>query len=176
MQKYNKISKLRRKYPWLTILLDSLLIIAVFFTISWYQNRGTLAADGKVAPDFKLQNLKGDFVELSSMKGKKVLVYFFAPWCRICSLSSGNLNNLRASRDIEELEILIIGLSWESVDELIKFAEKQGFTSPVLIGTSKQLEDYKIKGFPTYFVIDEDGRVIHRSVGYSTEIGLRVRT
>jgi peroxiredoxin len=173
---FKKISTLRKQHNWLTIVFDSILIITIFILISWFQNRGTLAADKKPAPDFTLQNLKGDFVQLSSYKGKQVVVYFFAPWCSICKLSSGNLNNLRASRDPDELEILIVGLSWESVDEVVNFAKNQKFTSPVLLGTQKQIQDYKIKGFPSYFVIDKEGRVVHRSVGYSTEIGLRLRT
>ncbi|HHL31381.1 MAG TPA: TlpA family protein disulfide reductase, partial [Oceanospirillales bacterium] len=118
----------------------------------------------------------GKNYQLSQFKGKKVLIYFFAPWCSICHMSGGNLNALRAARSDDELAILVVGLSYQNNAEIHQFAEDLELTMPVLLGTGKQMSDYKIKGFPTYFVIDEEGRVSHRSVGYSTELGMRLRT
>ncbi|VAW33543.1 hypothetical protein MNBD_GAMMA01-1699 [hydrothermal vent metagenome] len=161
---------------WLAITIEAAIIILVLLLFSWYQNRGTLAADGKLAPDFILQSLAGETYQLSKLKGKKVLIYFFAPWCKICHMSGDNLNDLRAAITDAELEILVIGLSWEFAGELQDFANDLELTMPVLYGTEKQMIDYQIKGFPTYFVIDAAGKVIHRSVGYSTELGMRLRT
>ena len=91
-------------------------------------------------------------------------------------MSGGNLNALRKARSEEDLEILVVGLSWEHEQEILEFKNDLELTMPVLIGSEQQMQDYKIKGFPTYFVIDEEGKVTHRSVGYSTEMGMRLRT
>lgn len=160
----------------MTLLLDCVFIIVVFLLISKFQNKGRLVSQNLMAPDFNLLDLQGNQVTLSNFKGKTVVLYFFAPWCQICQLSSDNLNDLRQSRDKNELEILIVGLDWNKAEEIELFAQQQQFISPVLYGTQQQILDYNIKGYPTYFIINKEGRVIHRSVGYSTEIGLRLRT
>lgn len=176
MNSFTKAVKSLKKHKWLSILLEVIIIVLLLMLFSWYQNRGTLAAGGKQAPNFELQSLNGETYQLSEFKGKKVLVYFFAPWCSVCHMSADNLNDLRKARTDNELEILVVGLSWQSKHELQQFADELELTMPVLMGTEKQMSDYQIKGFPTYFVIDEDGKVTHRSVGYSTELGMRFRT
>ena len=176
MNSLKNIVKYVKKHKWASILFEAAIIVLVLVLFSWFQNRGTLSADGKMAPDFNLQSISGESYQLSQLKGKKVLIYFFAPWCSICHMSGGNLNALRKARSDEELEILVVGLSWEFEGEIQDFANELELTMPVLYGTNQQMTDYKIKGFPTYFVIDEEGKVVHRSVGYSTEIGMRLRT
>ena len=176
MPKFKKLVKYVKDHKWASILFEASIIILVLVIFSWFQNRGTLAADGKMAPDFVLQTTDGQTVHLSDFRGKKVLIYFFAPWCSICHMSGGNLNALRKAREKDELEILVVGLSWEFKEEIKEFKDELELTMPVLIGSDQQMLDYKIKGFPTYFVIDEEGKVTHRSVGYSTELGMRIRT
>ena len=173
---FKKVVKYVKDHKWATILFEASIIVLVLVLFSWFQNRGTLAADNTIAPDFSLQSLTGETIQLSKLKGKKVLIYFFAPWCSICHMSGGNLNALRKARSKDELEILVIGLSYEFEAEIQDFANELELTMPVLYGNEQQMTDYKIKGFPTYFVIDEEGRVTHRSVGYSTELGMRLRT
>jgi peroxiredoxin len=176
MSVFKELKKSFVKHKWASLLLEVVIIVVVLYGFSLYQNRGTLAADGAKAPDFTLQSVDGKTVQLSELKGKKVLVYFFAPWCSICHLSGENLNDLRQARTDEELEILVVGLSWDHAEEVQQFADELELTMPILIGNEKQMQDYQIKGFPTYFVIDEEGNVTHRSVGYSTELGMRLRT
>jgi len=176
MNAFKKTVKYVKAHKWASILFEATIIVLVLLIFSWFQNRGTLAADGKIAPDFVLQSVDGETIQLSSLRGKKVLIYFFAPWCNICHMSGGNLNDLREARTEDELVVLVVGLSWESKEEIKQFKDDLKLTMPVLIGNNQQMIDYKIKGFPTYFVIDEEGKVTHRSVGYSTELGMRLRT
>ena len=176
MTSYKKIVTYVKTHKWASILFEASIIILILLAFSWFQNRGTLAADGEMAPDFQLTSITGEVVTLSELKGKKVLIYFFAPWCGICHMSGGNLNVLRKARSDDELVILVVGLSWEYAAEIQDFANDLELTMPVLYGNNQQMLDYKIKGFPTYFVIDEEGKVTHRSVGYSTELGMRLRT
>jgi len=143
---------------------------------SWWQNRGTLAADNQPAPDFKLQALDGTTYQLSDVKGKEVLVYFFAPWCSICRLSADNLNDLRAARSEDELLIVMLALSYDDRKEVEDFVADLDLKVPVLMGSEQQIADYQITGFPTYYVIDEAGTLASRFMGYSTELGMRVRT
>ena len=160
----------------LTILLEAAVIVAILVAISWWQNRGLLAVNESVAPDFALKSLEGEVVHLSAHRGQQVLLYFFAPWCSVCRLSADNLNDLRAVRSQQELQIFMVALSWQNRQEVEEFVQDLELQVPVLLGYPQQLEDYKIKGFPTYYVIDEAGVIQSRSMGYTTEWGMRIRT
>lgn len=172
---FSKIKKLRKnKYN--AILIDAVIIFLLLMAFSWWQNRGSLAAAGQTAPDFKLTALDGKVHQLSQYRGREVLVYFFAPWCSVCRLSADNLNDLRAAREEGELKILMMALSYESREEVEEFVVDLDLTVPVLLGNDQQMQDYQIVGFPTYYVIDEAGKLTSKSMGYSTELGMRVRT
>ncbi|TDR16876.1 TlpA family protein disulfide reductase [Marinicella litoralis] len=171
----NKIKKWR-KNKYLALLMDVLLIVAVMLAISWWQNKDTLAAQGQPAPVFDLLALDGTSHQLEDYQGKQVLLYFFAPWCSICKLSADNLNDLRAARSEDEWVILMMALSYGNRIEVTQFVADLDLQVPVLLGTAQQMVDYQIQGFPTYYVIDETGHLAAKSMGYSTEIGLRLRT
>ncbi|MCX7555044.1 TlpA disulfide reductase family protein [Marinicella sp. S1101] len=170
-----KIKSLRKnKYN--AILMDAVLIFLLLLAFSWWQNRGSLAAAGQTAPDFRLIALDGTSHQLSDYQGRAVLVYFFAPWCTVCRLSADNLNDLRATRTEDELIVLMVALSYENRAEVETFVADLDLTVPVLLGNEAQMQAYRIVGFPTYYVIDEAGKLASKSMGYSTELGMRVRT
>ncbi len=157
-------------------LMDAVLLTAFIVLLSWWQGRGTLKAAGQPAPDFQLTALDGSKHQLSSYQGRQVLLYFFAPWCGICRLSADNLNDLRAARSEQDLQIMMVALSYDDVAEVEAFVTDLDLQVPVLLGQAKQLADYQIQGFPTYYVVDEAGLLDSRSIGYSTELGMRLRT
>ena len=165
-----------RKNKYNALLMDAIIIFVILMVFSWWQNRGTLPAKGQSAPEFNLTALDGTVHQLSQDQGKQVLLYFFAPWCSICRLSAGNLNDLRAARSEDELVILMVALSYENRAEVEAFVADLNLQVPVLLGSDQQMQDYQIVGFPTYYVIDEAGKLINKSMGYSTELGLRYRT
>ena len=172
-----KLKNWYKSHRWASLFFEALLLIAVMLAISWWQNRGEMPGENGMAPDFTLQSLDGGSYRLSDYRGKKVVLYFFAPWCSVCHLSAPNLKALRASRSPDDLQIFLVGLSYNNIGELKKFAEDLQLEGiPVLIGNEQMMQDYRIKAFPTYFVIDENGRISSRSIGYSTELGLRLRT
>lgn len=157
-------------------LMDAVIFMLLMLLFSWWQTRHTLDADGQLAPDFNLTSLEGLNYQFSQFQGQKVLVYFFAPWCSICRHSADNLNDLRDVRDDSEWMIVAVALSYDSQDAVREFVADVGLEIPVLLGTEQQMQDYQIQAFPTYYLTNEKGELTHRSVGYSTELGMRVRT
>ncbi len=161
---------------WLSLLLQAAAFVALLWGIAWWQQRGSLADGNALAPDFTLTDLRGETFALSQQRGRRVLLYFFAPWCRVCRLSADNLNALRADRDAAEWRIVTVGLDWPDRQSLEEFKASLDLQVPVLMGTEAVQEEYRIKAYPTYYVIDAEGRVESMSMGYSTELGLRFRT
>ena len=168
--------QLRRHY-WLALGIDVAALVLVFSLISHWQASSLLAADGsKHAPPFQLRGLDGAEYSLAASAGKTRLLYFFAPWCHVCALSAGNIENLRRWRDEEVLAIYMIALSYDSEASVREFASKHELHVPVLLGNDELMRDYQIRGFPTYYVVDTAGQLQQRALGYSTSVGLWWRT
>jgi peroxiredoxin len=151
------------------------LALLVFWGVSVWQARDLLP-EREAAPQFRLYAMDGQTYSLSQAKGKPLLLYFFAPWCTVCHLSIGNLEDLRQSRAADELNIWIVALSWESPQQVQEFVNEHELTLPVLYGDAQMARDYRIGAFPTYYLLDAEGQVASRVVGYTTEFGMRWHT
>jgi len=121
-------------------------------------------------------NLQGQVVDIAASQGRPALVYFFAPWCPYCSASADNLVRLRKMRDASELEIFVVALDWESREQIQQYATEHELNMPVLLGDPEIWSNWKVQGFPTYYVLDREHRVVRRDFGYSTQFGLWWRT
>ena len=159
-----------RKYA--VLIGEAILLVVVFLGISAYQARNLLKTDRQAAPALIAQTLEGESFSLSESTRKPALIYFFAPWCHICAASSGNIRRLRRMRDEDRLSIIMVGLDWQNVDEIRDYASKHDLNVPVLVGDAKIATDWRIFGFPTYYVLDDQHRVVSRDFGYSTQLGL----
>jgi len=156
------------------IIIQALIVAGVFFAVSKWQTSGLLGK-GAAAPDFTLGTLEGGEYTLSETTGRKRLVYFFSPWCRICKFSSHNIVSLRSSFAKDDLEIVAVALSWDSEAEVREFAREHDLNVPVVLGDRALGAAYRIRAYPTFYVIDERGLVSGFSTGYTTELGLRFR-
>ena len=107
------------------------------------------------------------------VEGQVGVVYFFAPWCFYCRKSIDNLDELVSSGQLAWARV--VALEYENTDDVREFIKETGVQLPVLLGSAQTTKDWQIRGFPTYFVIDGDGKIVSRSVGYSTKIGLQAR-
>ena len=163
-----------RKYS--SLLFNGALMVVAFLGISAFQARNMLGTGRVVAPALQAQTLAGEVFDLSSADARPTLIYFFAPWCHYCALSSNNLLRLRRLRDEENLRIITVALDWQSVVEVREYAKKHELNVPVLIGDANTARDWKVYGFPTYYVLDSQHRIAKRDIGYSTQLGLWWRT
>jgi thiol-disulfide isomerase/thioredoxin len=158
------------------VALEVAVFVALFFAVTAWQTRNLLATDRQAAPALVATSLQGQVIDIADSHGRPALVYFFAPWCPYCSASADNLVRLRKMRDVDELEILIVALDWESKDQIQQYANEHELNVPVLLGDSAIWNDWKVRGFPTYYVLDREHRVVRRDFGYSTQFGLWWRT
>ncbi|QPB83993.1 redoxin domain-containing protein [Pseudoalteromonas rubra] len=156
-------------------ILQLIIFAIVFLAITAYQELGMLADDGKApAPYFSLPLLEQPTqrVTIKSLQGQQSVVYFFAPWCSICRYSMPNLNKLHEQGKVNAVAI---ALDFDNPDAVSSFVEDLSLSMPVLLGNSHTASDYKVKAYPTYYVLSDDLKVVERSVGYSSELGIRAR-
>jgi peroxiredoxin len=160
-----------RQRKFLALLLDVMLIAAVFLAIHGWQTRN-LPID-EAAPETVLSLLDGSRFASAVQGGEAGIVYFFAPWCVYCKTSIDNLDDLVAEGRVSWGAA--VALSYGDAGEVAAFVEETGIDLPVLMGHKGTSDDWSIRGFPTYYVIDAKGRIHSRSVGYSTKLGMRWR-
>lgn len=103
----------------------------------------------------------------------KTLIYFFAPWCGVCRVSMPGLNTLP---DNHRVRVVAIALDYASHEEVARFIDEVGFKQEVLLGNAALRAQFNVQGYPSYYVADRDGRVIHQDRGLSTPPGLWLRT
>lgn len=159
-----------------SFLLNALFFVAVFVAASTFQARNMLSTSDTEAPALSGPLLRGGSYDISSSDDRPTLVYFFAPWCTFCAVSSDNLTRLRRLRDEESLEILTVALDWQTRDEVLEYVERHEINLPVVLGDGRVAREWRVQAFPTYYVLDSDRRIKRRDLGYSTQFGLWWRT
>ena len=155
-----------------SLALNSGLVVVVFLLVSAFQSRNMLSTDGQVAPALRGVTLSGDLYDIDSVGSRPALVYFFAPWCKICAASADNLARLRRWRDAESIEILAVALDWETADEVRAYAERHGLNVTVVLGDATVAREWRVQAYPSYYVLDSERRIVRRDIGYSSQAGL----
>ena len=158
-----------------SFLLNAAFFIAVFFVLLAFQSRNMLAADGQPAPELKGITLAGVPYDLADVSDRPALVYFFAPWCKICAASSGNLNRLRRWRDPADIEIVAVALDWNLAQEVRDYVQRHDLNVTVVLGSLDVRQHWQIQAYPSYYVLDREHRILRRDIGYSTQLGMWVR-
>ena len=155
--------------------LQGAALVAVFVAVTAFQTRNMLATDRQPAPQLAGPTLAGDLFGLDPERDRPMLVYFFAPWCRICGASADNVERLRRFVGEGDLDIVTVALDWADAGEVGAYAEKHGLPGPIVLGDRRIATDWRIYAYPTYYVLDSEHRIARRDIGYSTQLGLLLR-
>jgi thiol-disulfide isomerase/thioredoxin/outer membrane lipoprotein-sorting protein len=128
---------------------------------------------GKPAPAFEVKSLGGETFSLAALKGKTVLLDFWATWCGPCRKSMPVLEKI--SSEFKNSDLVILGVNTGEDREVVEeFLKKTPLQYPaVLSGESGILESYGVTAYPTFILIGRDGNVIANEVGFGGEDQLR---
>jgi peroxiredoxin len=124
--------------------------------------------EGNKAPNFQLKTLNGADVKLSDLRGKKVILNFWATWCPPCKAEIPHMQDFYVSRDKTKVEILAINLttSEKNPGNVKEFVKDRNVTFPVLLDQDGDIgAQYQAITIPTSYLIDSQGIVRKKIVG-----------
>jgi thiol-disulfide isomerase/thioredoxin len=120
---------------------------------------------GNLAPDFELQTLDGKNLKLSDLRGKAVLLNFWATYCGPCKIEMPWFVELQKEYGPQGFQIVGVANDDASTADIAKFAKEMGINYPILIGKDSVSDSYKVSVLPTTFFLDRDGKLIAREFG-----------
>ena len=142
------------------------------------QNIPQVEMIGKMAPDFQLNDMDGKSVSLSDLRGKAVLLNFWATWCPFCQAERPTIQQIHQEWQSKGLVVLTVDIlhsrTTETPANLAEFMRKNNYSFPVLLDETQIVtKSYFIKQTPTNFLIDKDGIIREITVGaYSSKAAM----
>ena len=150
-----------------------LLVVAVYLAVSAWQKRHALDA-ASPAPALRGVTLDGREVGLDQLRGKAVLVHFWATWCGVCRLELGSLNALNEHLPANTVLLSVVA-DGENPERIQRFARENDIRYPVLIADEGAAQRFAVSAFPTNYYVDEAGVIQDVTVGMSNRLAMWLR-
>ncbi len=117
------------------------------------------------AIDFEATTLDGGVFDARELEGKIVLLDFWAVWCPPCIAAMPALSRLDRELGPRGFDVVGVAVHSGSPEDVAGFLEDKDVTYSVVVGDEDLTERFEVIGFPTYFLIDTDGRIFKKYVG-----------
>jgi thiol-disulfide isomerase/thioredoxin len=129
------------------------------------------------APDLKLKDLSGAEQSLSGLKGKVVLVNFWATWCAPCRKEMPSLVKLQEDYGAKGLQVVAITVDTESFhDKVIAYAKDSKLNFPVWFGSTANMDPFGFGvALPSTAIVDKDGHIVDRVEGIVDDAAIRAK-
>ena len=127
-----------------------------------------------LAPEFSLKTLTGEEFSLAKNKGKTLLIDFWATWCAPCRESIPHLVHLHKTYRGQGFEV--VGLSMDKGDPktVEQFVRSLDIPYPIAIAPDDIARAYGVNGLPTTILIDKEGKIREKIVGFNTTIAKKI--
>ena len=149
-------------------LLTTAFFVAVLAGVNWWQTRPLASGE---APPLSGRLISGQPFDLGALRGRPVLVHFWADWCPICRAEHGSIASLA-----QDAAIVSVAMQSGDDDTVRAYLRAEGLSFPTIADPTRSIAArWGVRAVPTSFVIDSSGRIAFSTVGFSTEAGLRAR-
>ncbi len=160
-----------------TFMKSHILLVCVFctFTLAFGQTTGK----GRQAPNFTLEDIRGNRVELSSLVGKgPIIIDFWATWCKPCIEELNEMQ--RWIGEYADKNIIVLAISTDSEKSVAKvkpFVKTRNYPYTVLLDTNSDVARlYYAQNVPFVVLIDTRGKIVYTHAGYKKGDELELRT
>jgi thiol-disulfide isomerase/thioredoxin len=119
------------------------------------------------APALLLQNMDEEMVDIKDLKGKTLVVNFWATWCPPCRREMGSLERLYQVTKDKNVELLAVNIG-EDIDTVFSFlgtVEPSPSFKMLFDPDGLSMESWEVLGLPTTFIINPKGEIVYRAVG-----------
>jgi thiol-disulfide isomerase/thioredoxin len=158
-----------RAAKWRSLAINVLLFVIIVAGIRCWQHRDMASG---AAPALHGLTLTGQPYTLPAHPGRPVLVHFWATWCPICRAEQGSI----AAIAQDHPNVITVAMQSGSSAEIIKHMHAQGISFPVVNDDDGTLSAaWGVHAVPASFIIAPDGKISFIEVGYTSDIGLRLR-
>ncbi len=160
--------KSRRWRRWWIYAAEVALFVLALAGVHAWQTRD-LPAGSAMTVEGSLLN--GASASLSGLRGRPVLVHFWATWCPVCKLEQDSINAIA-----QDHQVLSIATQSGADKVVLQYMMQHHLTFPVINDADGVLaKRWGIRGVPASFILDAAGHIRFVEVGYTTEAGLRLR-
>lgn len=136
------------------------ILLALFLMVN-----PAVALEGDRACDLSLPDLEGKPVHLSQLKGKVVVVNFWATWCDPCREEIPDFVRLHKEHRGHGLEIIGVSLDKGKEERVKAFVKEFGIEYPIVVGDIQVARQWLVRGIPRTFIVDREGKVTQKIVG-----------
>jgi peroxiredoxin len=154
-----------------TCVFVSLVALCLFAVSCKKAEEKTAAESGKEsgkAPEFTFTSLQGSAMRLSELRGKVVIVEFWATWCPPCKEAIPELN--KVSEKFRDRSVQLLGISvdkgGDAPSRVSAFVKEHAVVYPVMVDNGSVNVAYGVSGIPVMFIIDKEGKVVKRHMGF----------
>ncbi len=127
-------------------------------------------------PDFTLKTFDGQEITLSQLKGKVVLLDFWATWCGPCKESIPHLIQLYKNYRKNGFELVGMNVDRGDAEVVRRYIKSMDIPYPVVTAPEEVVRSYRVTGIPATFLIDKEGKIRERLAGFNTTIAQQLTT
>lgn len=158
-----------RRSRWRVFAVNLLLIVAVVSGIRAWQQRDMA---GGQAPVLRSALLSGQFYDLRDHLQRPLLVHFWATWCPVCGAEQDNISAVARDHG----NVITIAMRSGTAQDVAGHLREQSLAFPVLNDEDGSISDtWGVQAVPASFIVSPDGQIRFIEVGYTTEMGLKLR-
>ncbi len=164
------LDNLIKKYPWFKDAKD------MKNEVKTYLVRSKMLENGKPAPAFSYPDPTGKNVSLAAYKGKYVLIDFWASWCGPCRQAIPKVKELYRQYKDKGFEVLGVSID-NSKEAWLKAVEEEGapWTQILTPDIRKTQTEYMFSGIPTMYLVDDQGKIVDKFLGYTEETETKIK-